>query len=163
MKGEGGAETGREGDAGAPAGGRAEPKEMKAEARAEMEIPLRVRYAETDAMGFVYYANYLVYFEVARTESLARLGHPYWELEKRGLLIPVLEATCRYRKPAHYGDDLVVRTLRRREGRARIRFDYTVLRGGELLAEGSTVHVFMSRDGRPQRPPAELLAFFPEE
>src|SRR3954467_2451420 len=102
------------------------------------EIRIQVRYSETDAMKFVYYANYLVFFEVARTTALAELGHPYWEMEKRGVLIPVLRAHCEYLSPARYGDALLIKTLRTRLGRARIRFEYEVSRegGDTLLARG---------------------------
>ena len=79
-------------------------------------IRVQVRYSETDAMKFVYYANYLVYFEVARTSALADLGFPYWEMEKNGVLIPVLEARCEYVKAGRYGDNLLIRTTRWRSG-----------------------------------------------
>ena len=129
------------------------------------ELKLQPRYSETDAMGIVYYANYLVYFEVARTTALADLGHPYWEMEKKGWLIPVLRAHCEYHRPARYGDALVVRTRRHRLGRARIRFEYEIRREGEEnpLITGYTEHAFMSPEGKPLRPPAELMELFPED
>ena len=127
----------------------------------ESEMELQVRYSETDAMKFVYYANYLVYFEVARTSALAGLGHPYSEMEKRMVLIPVLESHCEYLKPARYGDTLTLRTRRWRRGGARIRFEYRVLRGGELLAAGHTEHAFMHPEGRAIRPPKEIIGLFP--
>lgn len=120
---------------------------------------IKVRYAETDQMRFVYYANHFVYYEVARTEWLASRGMPYHVLESTGFAIPVLEAHCRYRSPARYGDELVVRVAPSIEG-PRIRFDYRTHRGssdGDLLAEGWTVHVCMDRDGKPRRPSKELL------
>jgi acyl-CoA thioester hydrolase len=126
------------------------------------EIRIQVRYSETDAMKFVYYANYLVYFEVARTSALADLGHPYWEMEKRGVLIPVLEANCEYIKAGRYGDSLTIRTTRWRSGPARIRFEYEVMRGEELLARGHTEHLFMHPEGRAIRPPREIVGLFPE-
>jgi acyl-CoA thioester hydrolase len=125
------------------------------------EIKIQVRYSETDAMKFVYYANYLVYFEVARTSALAELGHPYWEMEKRNVLIPVLVSHCEYLKPGRYGDLLTIRTLRWRLGMARIRFEYQVLRGEELLATGHTEHAFMHPEGRAIRPPREIVDLFP--
>lgn len=112
-------------------------------------------------MRFVYYANYLVYFEVARTSALAELGHPYWEMEKRQVLIPVLAAHCEYLKPGRYGDQLTIRTLRWRSGAARIRFEYQVLRNEELLAQGYTEHAFMHPEGRAIRPPKEIICLFP--
>lgn len=127
----------------------------------QSEIGVQVRYSETDAMKFVYYANYLVYFEVARTSALAELGHPYWEMEKRMVLIPVLSARCDYLKPGRYGDLLTIRTLRWRLGGARIRFDYRVFRDRDLLATGHTEHAFMHPEGRAVRPPREIVALFP--
>jgi acyl-CoA thioester hydrolase len=124
-------------------------------------LEITVRYAETDAMRVVYYANYFVYFEVARTTALGELGHPYARMEEQGVLIPVLDAACRYLKPARYGDVLTLETTRWRLGEARIRFDYQVLRQGEVLATGSTTHAFMNPEGKPIRPPRELLALFP--
>lgn len=128
------------------------------------ETRIQVRYSETDAMKFVYYANYLVYFEVARTSALAELGHPYWEMEKRNVLIPVLAAHCEYLKPGRYGDLLLIRTRRWRLGMARIRFEYEVVREtgeGTLLARGHTEHAFMHPEGRAIRPPREILDLFP--
>ena len=127
----------------------------------ESHVGIQVRYSETDAMRFVYYANYLVYFEVARTSALAELGHPYWEMEKRDVLIPVLEAHCEYLKAARYGDGLTVKVLRWRKGAARIRFEYRVMRGEELLATGHTEHAFMHPEGRAIRPPREIIDLFP--
>ena len=128
------------------------------------EMRLQVRYSETDAMGFVYYANYLIYFEVARTTALADLGHPYWEMEKRGVLIPVLRSHCEYLHPARYGDALLLRTDRMRLGHARIRFEYEVRRESDakLISTGYTEHAFMGKDGRPLRPPLDLIGLFPK-
>ena len=128
-------------------------------------LRIDVRYSETDAMGFVYYANYLIYFEVARTTALAELGHPYWEMEKEGVLIPVLRAHCEYLQPVRYGDKLRIRTVRKRLGQARIRFDYEVRREGDetLLTQGFTEHAFMSPSGKPLRPPKGLASAFSEE
>ena len=128
------------------------------------QLRIAVRYSETDAMGFVYYANYLIYFEVARTTALAELGHPYWEMETQGVLIPVLQAHCEYLGPARYGDALLIRTVRTRSGHARIRFEYEVRREGDdtLLTRGFTEHAFMSPAGKPLRPPADLAKLFPE-
>jgi acyl-CoA thioester hydrolase len=127
------------------------------------EIRVQVRYSETEAMKFVYYANYLVYFEVGRTSALAELGHPYWEMEKRGVLIPVLESHCEYLKAGRYGDTLRIRTRRWRSGAARIRFEYEVLREEELIARGHTEHAFMHPEGRAIRPPKEILGLFPDK
>lgn len=133
-------------------------------ASARSELRLQVRYSETDAMGFVYYANYLIYFEVARTTALAELGHPYWEMEKGGVFIPVLRAHCEYLKPARYGETLLLASWRSRLGHARIRFDYEMRRESEtlLLARGFTEHAFMGPGGKPLRPPKNLAALFPD-
>ena len=122
---------------------------------------IRVRYAETDQMRFVYYANHFVYYEVARTEWLSARGMPYHVLESTGFAIPVLQAHCDYRSPARYGDELVVRVAPSMLDRLRIRFDYQTRRDspdGEILAEGWTHHVCMDRSGRPRRPTAELVS-----
>lgn len=122
---------------------------------------IAVRYAETDQMRFVYHANHLVYFEVARTEALARLGLPYAALESRGVAIPVLSVQCDYLAPARYGDDLVVLTVARMLDRVRMRFDYEIRRSspdGELVSRGHSIHACMDPSGRPIRPPADLVA-----
>jgi len=101
----------------------------------------RVRYADTDAMGIVYNAVYLVWFEVGRTEWLRALGMPYSEVEARGMSLPVVEASLRFLSGARY-DDLVEIETRLREVRSRrIVFDYRICVGVRLLAEGSTTHV----------------------
>lgn len=132
---------------------------------ARVSTPLRVRYAETDAMGVVYYGNYLAYFEDGRVAYLQRKGIPYSEMEAAGVYMPVAEAYCKYRAPARFEDELTVETSIAAAGRANVRFDYVVRRGGEVLAEGYTVHAARGRDGRPVRIPAawaEKLGF-PEE
>ena len=125
-------------------------------------MPLRVRYEETDAAGVVYYANYLTWFEVARIELLRELGVPITEVERRGVALPVVEAGCRYLKPAHVDDLLELRLWLRPPRRASFAFDYQVWRTEELLAEGHTVHTTVERATlKPVRMPewfAELLA-----
>jgi acyl-CoA thioester hydrolase len=125
-------------------------------------VPIRVRYAETDAMGVVYYGNYLAYFEDGRVSYLRHKGIPYSEMEAAGVFMPVAEAHCKYLAPAHFEDELTVETYVGDAGRARVRFDYVVRRGDEVLAEGYTVHAARGRDGRPVRIPAswaEKLGF----
>ena len=109
---------------------------------------LRVRYAETDQMHIVYYANYLVWFEIGRVEVLRTLGLSYRDLEvDHGCILPVVEATCRYRSPALYDDEILIETRPTLLRGAVIKFGYRILRkaaDGEepkLLAEGETVHV----------------------
>jgi len=119
-------------------------------------ITYRVPYADTDQMGFVYYANYLVYFERLRNELLRRSGTPYKEWEDRGLLLPVIEAYCRYRAPAHYDDLLTISGFISLGKGTRVRIDYETRRDDTLLAEGYTVHACLKRSGRPTRVPEGL-------
>ncbi len=113
---------------------------------------VRVRYAETDQMGVVYYANFFVWFEIGRVELLRQIGFDYAAMEaEEGCLLPVVEATCRYRSPARYDDQLLIETHVQNQRTSMIKFGYRVLRstadGSEtkLLAEGETVHVFVDR------------------
>lgn len=124
---------------------------------------LRVRYAETDRMGVVYYANYLVWFEVARTDWLRQTGWSYREMEADGVSLPVIEAHCEYRQPARYDDEIEIRTRAALLSPVRVRFDYEVMRGGlpDVTATGHTVHAAVDSAGRPCRLPArvrEMLA-----
>lgn len=109
---------------------------------------LRVRYAETDQMGIVYHSNYLIWFEVGRTELFRDLGLPYTLFEEQGLGLAVVEAHCRYRKPARYDDDLTICTELEQFSSRRVTFSYRVMRGDVLLTEGKTVHVFITEEGR---------------
>lgn len=120
---------------------------------------VRVRYAETDRMGVVYHTNYLVWFEIGRTEYLRALGSSYREMEARDLFMPVVESYCRYHQPARYDDVVRVEARCRRIKRIRLRFDYRVTREADraLLAEGYTVHVATGAGGAPQRLPEEVL------
>ena len=109
---------------------------------------VRVRYAETDQMGIVYYANYLVWFELGRVELLRSLGLAYSQLEREHeCILPVVEATCRYKSPARYDDEILIQTRPSLLRGSVIKFAYQILRKGvdgeqhTLLAEGETVHV----------------------
>lgn len=118
----------------------------------------RVPYADTDQMGFVYYANFLVYFERVRNEILRDLGVPYKELEARGILLPVTEAHCEYRIPAKYDDVLEIRGWPELIGRTRIRCHAEVLRDGQMLASGYTIHACLSSETqRPVRLPEDVF------
>jgi acyl-CoA thioester hydrolase len=121
---------------------------------------LRVRYGDTDRMGFAYYANYLRWFEIGRAEMMRSLGKTYREIEEAGIALPVVEASCRYRKPARYDDAIVIETAIASLARASVEFAYRVVReaDGELLAEGRTQHCFLAEDGRPVRAPEFLTA-----
>jgi acyl-CoA thioester hydrolase len=120
------------------------------------EHTVRVPYAHVDQMGFVYYAHYFVYFEMARSEMLREAGLPYPEMERRGVLLPVVEARCQYRKPARYDDALRIRTRCTGFRGPRLCLEYEISREGEVLATGATEHVCMSRDGKVLRPVPEL-------
>lgn len=117
---------------------------------------VRVPYAHVDQMGVVYYANYLVYFEMARSEMMREAGLPYSELEARGLRLPVIEAHCEYKAPARFDDLVEIRTLCSEIRGARVRIEYELSRGGVLLATGHTVHACVSPEGRVIRPFPEL-------
>ncbi len=116
---------------------------------------VRVRYAETDQMGVVYYANYFVWFEVARTDLLRTIGWSYREMEAAGVVLPVIEAECRYRRPARYDDEMEIRTEARVTSPVRIEFLYEVTVKGDagMVASGRTAHAALGPDGRPCRLP----------
>ena len=118
---------------------------------------ITVRYAETDMMGIVYHANYLPWFEVARTQLLREQGFPYRQLETDGYRLPVLEVAAKYRRPALYDDTLTIVATIREKPLLRIRIDYEVFRGDELLATGQSAHAFCDLTGRPTRPPAAFV------
>ena len=126
------------------------------------QISLWVPYAHIDKMGVVYHANYFVYFEMARSAMMREVGLPYGELEARGILLPVVEAQSKYKKPAQYDDELVV-TIHNVEFRgALMHIDYRITRGEDLLVTGFTDHVCMSPDGRPLKPDKQLKKLFQE-
>jgi acyl-CoA thioester hydrolase len=122
----------------------------------------RVRYAETDQMGVVYYANYLVWFEVGRTDWLRQAGFTYRDLEASGIVLPVIEVRCEYRQPARYDDDLEIRTSGTLLSGVRVQFDYEIVRRatGVVAAAGRTVHASVDSAGRPARLPARVKDLF---
>lgn len=125
----------------------------------EHSTHVRVRYADTDQMGFAYYANYLVWFEVGRTEMLRALGLPYAQIEKEGAALPVLEAHCKYRKSARYDQLLRIVSRLREMPRVTLRLDYEIFdEADQLLVEGYTTHAFINSEGRPVRPPQAFMA-----
>ena len=123
---------------------------------------LRVRYAETDRMGVVYYANYLVWFEVARADLLRSLGWTYREMEETGVMLPVIEAHCEYTRPARYDDEVAIETTGVILSPVRMEFQYRVtVRGqADVAAIGRTVHAATTPDGRPCRLPARVHEVF---
>ncbi len=134
---------------------------------------VRVRYAETDQMGIVYYANYLVWFETGRVELLRSLGLAYSQLETdHQCILPVVEASCRYKSPARYDDEILIETRPSLLRGSVIKFAYRILRKGgdgeeaKLLAEGETVHVVcddqLNKKPLPQEHEAALRAMMAE-
>jgi acyl-CoA thioester hydrolase len=120
----------------------------------ESRTQITVRYAETDMMGIVYHGNYLPWFEVGRTTLLKECGLPYRELERQGYLLPVTELGMKFHRPALYDDTVTIVTRLKERPLLRIRLDYEVRRGDELLVTGFTLHGFINRAGEPVRPPA---------
>ncbi len=120
--------------------------------------PFEVRYAETDAMGIVYYANYLVWFEVARGAFCQAYGINYQAIEDSGTPLAVVEAYCRYRAPARYGDRVVTRVRLTQMSGSTMRFEYQIVHADDrrLLAEGWTRHVWITREGKPTRCPEPI-------
>lgn len=116
---------------------------------------IRVRYSETDQMGYVYYGNYAAYFEVARVESLRQLGMTYKELEEMGIIMPVLENHSKFIAPALYDDELKIITRIKEKPGVRIRFTYEISNGkGQVIHLGETLLAFVNKKtGRPCRPP----------
>ena len=139
--------------------GRPRPGTKGSAAGAHQSISrVRVRYAETDKMGVVYYANYFVWFEVGRTELLRASGWNYREMETEGFALPVIEAHCTYRESAKYDDEIEIRTRGEMLSPVRVRFSYEVVRQADAasLALGTTVHATLDRRGRPCRLPARV-------
>jgi len=120
------------------------------------EITIRVRYAETDRMGLLHHANYLVYFEQGRTELLRSFGLSYRDLEDQGYLMVLTKVEVRYRRPARYDDLLTLRTTAVRTTAVRIDHRYELFCDGVLVAEGNTTLACVDRDGRPQALPEVL-------
>lgn len=120
------------------------------------EIQIRVRYAETDQMGFLHHANYLIYFELGRIELLRSRGLNYKEIEAQGYFLVIARAQVRYHRPARYDDLLVLRTTVVRATGARIEHRYQLFRDQELVAEGETTLACVDREGRLQRIPEAL-------
>ncbi|MBA4068071.1 MAG: thioesterase [Isosphaera sp.] len=122
------------------------------------EIQVRVRYAETDRMGLLHHANYLVYFEQARTELLRARGGSYKALEDQGFFLVVAKVEIRYRLPAHYDDVLTVRTTVARATPVRLEHRYEVLRDGAVICEANTTLACVDRAGKLQPMPEWLTA-----
>jgi acyl-CoA thioester hydrolase len=121
---------------------------------------IRVRYADTDQMQFVYNGKYLEYFEAGRTEMLREIGLPYNVLEKKGYQLPVLEAHIKYHRPAFYDDIIIIKSFLKEFPSLKIHIDYELIRKetNEVIAEGYTIHIFMNqKTKKPVRPPDFFL------
>lgn len=124
---------------------------------------LRVRYAETDQMGVVYYANYFVWCEIGRVEFFRQLGYDYKQMEiADDCHLPVVEASCRYRSPAKYDDEVIVETRVTAMRSFLLKFGYRLLRrtqdGEQLLAEAETTHITVDRDMQKRKLPEQYIA-----
>ncbi|WP_437191900.1 acyl-CoA thioesterase [Planctomicrobium sp. SH527] len=121
------------------------------------EASVRVRYAETDAMGYLHHSNYITYFEIARTELFRSTGGNYRSMEERGFFLVVVSVEVKYKRPAHYDDELSVCARLARWTGAKLIHDYEVRRGDELLATGQSVIACVNQKGEVQRMSLELL------
>jgi len=129
------------------------------------EVNIRVRYAETDQMGVVYHANYFVWFEVGRVEFLRQLGFSYREMEQSdGCCIAVVDARCRYKAPARYDDEVLVRTYLKNVRDSLVHFVYELARvsDGVLLAEGETTHIVVDQQMKVRAIPEKYMKVFQE-
>ena len=120
---------------------------------------IRVRYAETDAMGIVHHAVYPVWMELGRSDLLRQMGQSYAAWEKRGVMMSVAELHVRFRSPARYDELIEVHSTIKEIGRRKVVFEYVVVRDGTRLAEGESVHVVTGPDGRARVMPDDLLEF----
>lgn len=121
------------------------------------ETSIRVRYAETDRMGYVYYGNYATYLEVARVEALRQLGVSYRELEDRGILLPVAEYQIKYFLPAYYDDELIIKTSITEMPGVKIKFSYEIYKEDKVISKASTDLVFVEKTSmRPTRCPNDI-------
>ena len=125
---------------------------------------MRVRYKDTDRMGVVYYGNYLTFFEVGRAEYMRAIGYPYAELEGKGSALAVIEASAKYHSNVGYDELITVRTCVTDIGKVRLRFDYEIYSGDNiLLVTGYTVHACINDDRKPSRIPEVLAAAVSEQ
>lgn len=127
----------------------------------ECEFNLRVRYAESDPMGYLHHSKFFEYFEMGRTELLRQAGFRYRDLEDRGVLFAVAKIECRFRAPARYDDELTLRTRIERMTRARIDHSYVLRRGDAILAEAASTLACIGRDGRLQPIPDDIYVDIP--
>lgn len=127
------------------------------------ETRIRVRYAETDQMGVVYHSNYFIWFEVGRVELMRQLGFTYKEMERQdGCYIAVVDARCRYKAPARYDDEILIRTHLKNVRESLIHFGYEALRASDnlLLAQGETTHIVIDAEMTRRAIPEKYMAVF---
>jgi acyl-CoA thioester hydrolase len=140
-------------------------RQVNAGKNAVCETRVRVRYAETDQMGVVYHANYFVWFEIGRVEMLRQLGFSYRDMERAdGCFIAVVDARCRYKAPARYDDEIIVRTHLKNVRESIIHFGYELIRteDGVVLAEGETTHVVTTAEMKRVVLPEKYMNVFRE-
>jgi acyl-CoA thioester hydrolase len=130
---------------------------MPSNVAASCDINIRVRYAESDPMGYLHHSRYFEYFEMGRTELLRQAGFRYRDLEARGVLFAVVKLECRFKASARYDDELVLTTGIMRMTRARIDHSYVLRRGAVVLCEASSTLACIDRSGRLMPIPDELL------
>jgi len=125
----------------------------------ENRMQFRVRYVETDQMGIAHHSNYFAWFECGRAELMRELGYTYAEMEKEGILMPIVEVHCKYIRSAHYDDLLELRTIVDGLPKARIKLSYVITRveTGEKIAEGDTTLAFLNENRKPIRAPKKFL------
>ena len=126
------------------------------------EVEIRVRYAETDRMGLLHHANYIIYFEQGRTELLRKRGVTYRDMEDAGHLLVIIDLDCKFKRPAYYDDLLRVRTTVERVTHVKVVHKHEVFRDGLLLAEGHSTLACVDREGRPQALPRTIGRADPE-
>jgi acyl-CoA thioester hydrolase len=128
------------------------------------ESRLRVRYAETDQMGVVYHSNHFIWFEIGRVDLLRQLGFSYRDMEQHdGCFIAVVDARCRYKAPAHYDDEVLVRTRLKNVRESVVHFGYELVRAdGALLAEGETTHIVTDAQMKITPLPEKYMRVFRE-
>ncbi|MCF6365115.1 MAG: acyl-CoA thioesterase [Bacteroidales bacterium] len=124
----------------------------------QTETKIRVRYGETDQMGYVYYGNYPLYYEVARTDMIRKIGWTYSQMEKNGVMMPVASMNVKYLRPAYYDDELTVKVTVKKMPTKKMEFEYEVFNEqNKLINTGNTTLVFVDmKTGRPTNPPEEF-------
>ncbi|PWU05646.1 MAG: acyl-CoA thioesterase [Verrucomicrobia bacterium] len=123
----------------------------------ESQTQIRVRYVETDAMGFVHHSNFIPWLELARVEMMDNVGLPYINLEKEGVLMPVLEIHIKLLSPAYFDDRITIKLQINEPPKVRLKVAYQIFRDTTLIATAETLHTFINRSGKPIKPPKNFL------